>query len=297
MSAWREICVRATRSEVAQIESILEDHQAVAVTESAAEQTEEIFDLLDQQHRLWRSVRITGLFPAEVETQAVLSDLMAAGVASSDIELSAVADQDWVLHWQQAQRPLDFGQGLFICPPDEEPPAEATRVVLLAPGMAFGTGTHPTTAMCLRWIAARDWHADHSMLDFGCGSGVLAIATAKCGVNEILACDIDVSALAVARANAELNKVEQLQLCVNADLPNRQVDVIIANILLEPLIAEKAVIASHLKTGGELVLSGILSEQTARLIAAFAPEFTLEVSSTQDDWALLTGKKCNSVTP
>ena len=212
-------------------------------------------------------------------------------IADSDIEISTVADQDWVSRWQQAQRPLNFVHGLFICPPDMTPPAEATRIVTLAPGMAFGTGTHPTTEMCLRWIAARDWHQNASMLDFGCGSGVLAIATANCGAKEILACDIDTSALAVARANAELNKLDRVQLFANVDLPNRQVDVLIANILLEPLIAEKTAITDHLKTGGELVMSGILSEQTTRLITAFSPEFTLEVSATLDGWALVTGKK------
>ena len=291
MTNWREISVRVAREKVADIESIFEDNAALAVTVSSAEQTQEIFDLLDQQYRLWRFVEVTGLFAAEEDHKAVVETLAATGVAKAEIETKLIADQDWVLRWQQDQRPLDFGHGLFICAPQLNVPPAAKTVVTLEPGMAFGTGTHPTTAMCLSWIAARPWDAGMRVLDFGCGSGVLAIAASKCGAGRVWGCDIDPQALEVARANAGLNQTTHIPFYLNNDLPDIEADVLIANILLEPLISEKSTIHKHLKTGGVVVLSGILSDQTERLKSAFAPEFALEVICTEQDWALMFGQK------
>ena len=291
MAEWREISARVAKAEVDKIEKLFEDHAALAVTVSSAEHTQEIFDLLDQQYRLWRFVEVTGLFNASDKHEPVLVALVDAGLAEEDIEVSELADQDWVLRWQQAQQPLDFGHGLFICPPNVAPPPAADYIVLLEPGMAFGTGTHPTTAMCLKWIAARPWDGDIQMIDFGCGSGVLAIAASKCGAGKVCGCDIDAQALDVACANAALNGCIDIPFYLNNELPSGEADVLIANILLEPLISEKQKIMKHLKTGGVLVLSGILIDQTERLKSAFAPEFALELSCTEQDWALMVGEK------
>ena len=291
MAGWQAISVRVAKADVAALETLFEENAALAITISSGEQTQEIFDVLDQQYRLWRFVKVCGLFEQNTELDAIFTGLADYGLAKDDIETFELADQDWVARWQQDQRPLDFGHGLFICPPNVEPPPSAEQIVLLEPGMAFGTGTHPTTSMCLQWIAAHPWQARKTMIDFGCGSGVLAIAAAKCGAGDIYACDVDPQALAVARANADLNQLTQILFCANGDLPAIEVDVLIANILLEPLILEKRLIHRHLKAGGELVMSGILSDQTDRLIKAYAAEFSLEVTMLEQDWALLVGEK------
>ena len=283
--------MRVARENVADIESVFEESAALAVTVSSAEQTEEIFDLLDQQYRLWRFVEVTGLFTAEENHETIIDSLIATGVVKAELETRLIADQDWVLRWQQDQQPLDFGHGLYICSPKIEAPAAAQTVVLLEPGMAFGTGTHPTTAMCLSWIAARAWDEGMRVVDFGCGSGVLAIAASKRGAGQVCGCDIDTQALEVARANAVLNETCHVPFYLNKDLPAHEADVVIANILLEPLIAEKNTINKHMKTGGVVVLSGILSDQKERLKTAFAPEFALEVICTDQDWVLMVGEK------
>ena len=296
MAEWREISVRVASDGVEKVESIFTSRGALAVTVSSAEQTQEIFDLLDHQYRLWRFVQVTGLFSEDVDRESILVALRACGISGELIQVDELEDQDWVLRYQQAQKPLDFGHGLFLCPPDVTPPADAERIIVLEPGMAFGTGTHPTTRMCLRWIAAKHWHADTMAIDFGCGSGVLAIAMAKCGVGTILGCDIDPQAIEVARANAALNREGKIEFCLNDALspnpfPSDKANAIIANILLEPLINEKPNLDKHLKPGGELVLSGILDNQTDRLIGAFAPEFALEVTCVEEGWALVVGTK------
>ena len=296
MAEWREISVRVASAEADTVESIFTTCGALAVTVSSAEQTQEIFDLLDREYRLWRFVQVTGLFSEDVDCESILVALNDNGVSDEFVEVDELEDQDWVLRWQQAQKPLDFGHGLFICPPDVTPPADAERIIVLEPGMAFGTGTHPTTRMCLRWIAAKHWHDDSKAIDFGCGSGVLAIAMARCGAGNIVGCDIDPQAIEVARANASLNQVGQIKFCENDalppnPLPSDKVNAIIANILLEPLIKEKPHLDKHLQTGGELVLSGILDNQADRLIAEFAPEFALEVTSVEEGWALVVGTK------
>ena len=157
MASWREISARAEKAFVDRIEDIFTDYEAHAVTVSAAESTEEIFDHLDNEFRLWRHVEVVGLFAAEQDVSSILLALHAAGVAQRNIEIREVEDQDWVSRWQQQQKPLDFGHGLMICPPSMATTVSTSRKILLEPGMAFGTGTHPTTKMSLQWIAARDW--------------------------------------------------------------------------------------------------------------------------------------------
>ena len=292
MARWQEISTRVEKNLVDQIEDIYAAHNAAAVSVSAAETTEEIFDLLDNEFRLWRHVEVVGLFDAQQDVSTILLALsIVEGVAQKNIERREVEDQDWVSRWQQQQKPLDFGHGLVICPPSLAASVPGPRQILLEPGMAFGTGTHPTTKMCLQWIAARDWSQQETALDLGCGSGVLAMAMAKCGAGQVHACDIDPRALVVAQANVRENKLTNIDLGLNEELNLEKADVVVANILLEPLIAEKPLIEKTMSDGAELVMTGILTDQAETLVAAFEAEFALEIIATEQEWAMVGGRK------
>jgi len=295
MTTWTELAVRVAKTEVDSVELVLTDHEAVAITISSAEQTQAesdaVFDLLDNQLRLWRFVEVVGLFEEDFQLEPLINALAKAGVDRQHLLVKQVKDEDWVLRWQQEQKPLSFGQGLYVCPPNAELPKDAKQVIKLEPGMAFGTGTHPTTAMCLRWIATYPWQGDEIAIDFGCGSSVLAMAMSKCGAKDVYACDIDPTAIEVSQYNLKINEIENTSLYLNQDLPILRADILIANILLEPLIAEKSAIAARLNAGAAIAMSGILSAQAARLIAAYRHEFELELFETEHDWALVAGKK------
>jgi ribosomal protein L11 methyltransferase len=205
--------------------------------------------------------------------------------------LQAVVDQDWVRITQSQFEPIAITPTFWIVPSWHEPPAAATQVIRLDPGMAFGTGTHPTTRMCLRWIAQRG-DAAHAkvfqrVLDYGCGSGILAIAAALQGAVSVDAVDIDEAAVAATQANAKANNARLL-----AGLPDQAVgaySLVLANILATPLKLLAPLLCGHLAAGAPLVLSGILSRQTAELQAAYAPWLELSVADEDDGWVLLTG--------
>ncbi len=292
MTRWQEISTRVEKNLVDRIEDIYAAHDAAAISVSAAQTTEEIFDLLDNEFRLWRHVEVVGLFDAQQDVSTILLALsIVEGVAQKNIECREIEDQDWVSRWQHQQKPLDFGHGLVICPPSLAASVPSSRQILLEPGMAFGTGTHPTTKMCLQWIAARNWSQQETALDLGCGSGVLAMAMSKCGAGRVHACDIDPQALVVAEANVRKNAITNIDIALNADLSLEKADVVVANILLEPLIAEKSLIEKTMAAGAELVMTGILADQAETLVAAFEAEFALKIVSTEQDWALVAGRK------
>jgi ribosomal protein L11 methyltransferase len=207
--------------------------------------------------------------------------------------LAPVDDQDWVRLTQQQFAPVPVTDGFWIVPSWHATPADARRVIRLDPGLAFGTGTHPTTRMCLRWIAegAGDatWRRAGRVLDYGCGSGILAIAAALHGAGQVLGVDIDDAAVAATRANAQANGVE-----VEAALPDRAVgehDLVLANILATPLTLLAPLLSARLAPGGWLVLAGILERQTEALCAAYAPWIELAPSDRADGWVLLVGRR------
>lgn len=291
MTMWREICVRVAKAQVERVEDILQSNGAVAVTISSAEKSEEIFDVLDNEFRLWRYVEVVGLFDEDFEYDGVLITLAAEGLAQSSVSVRELAEQDWVLRWQNEQRPLWFGNGLYLCPPNSQAPTDAKYIIELEPGMAFGTGTHATTAMCLQWIAAQSWNGTEIAIDFGCGSAVLAIAMAKCGAKSVYGCDIDPTAIDVSKQNIKINRTRNVSVSENTELPALKANVLVANILLEPLISEKPAILARTTAGARIVLSGILTPQVTQLIAAFEPEFELALVNSQEDWALVAGTK------
>jgi ribosomal protein L11 methyltransferase len=235
----------------------------------------------------WQRSRVLALFATQAAADEALRVLSAQDFfnACQVLGVSPVPDQDWVRLTQSQFAPVDITPEFWIVPTWHEPPAQATRFIRLDPGLAFGTGTHPTTRMCLRWIA-RHAPAGQRVLDYGCGSGILAIAAARFGAAQVDAIDIDPAAVQSTLANAQANGVR-----LDAGLPDQargQYQVVLANILATPLKLLAPLLCSLVAPGGSLVLAGILERQAGELKAAYAPHARLEVSDTEDGWVLMT---------
>jgi ribosomal protein L11 methyltransferase len=199
-----------------------------------------------------------------------------------------VEDQDWVRLTQSQFAPVDITPDFWIVPTWHEPPAQAKQIIRLDPGLAFGTGTHPTTRMCLRWIASHDLQGQR-VLDYGCGSGILAIGAAKHGATRIDAVDIDEAAVTSTQLNAQANAV-----VLNAgspELAQGTYQTVLANILATPLKVLAPLLCAHVQAGGHLVLAGILERQAQELQQAYAPWVALNVADAQDGWILMTATK------
>lgn len=234
----------------------------------------------------WQRSRVIALFAERAEADEA-AQLLAAqdffeGCRILGIEV--LEDQDWVRLTQSQFAPVEITPEFWIVPTWHEPPAQAKEVIRLDPGLAFGTGTHPTTRMCLRWIAAHGGAG--RVLDYGCGSGILAIGAAKFGATEVIGVDIDQAAVDSTVLNAEANHVTLV-----AGLPEAAqgvFDVVLANILATPLKVLAPLLCAHVKAGGHLVLAGILERQAEELTAAYAPYCKLSVADTEDGWILMT---------
>ena len=246
---------------------------------------------------LWRDTRITGLFPAGVDFEQLRGDLVdSLGIVALPAhDISDLADRAWEREWLKDFAPMQFGRRLWVCPGDMRADAVDAVMVRLDPGLAFGTGTHATTALCLEWLDGLDL-AGSSMLDYGCGSGILAIAALRLGGSEATAMDVDPQAVTATRANALRNAVaERLTVVAGAEDIAGDFDVVVANILAGPLIDLAGPIAGRVKPGRWLALSGILFEQVDDVRAAYAPwiEFDDPVLREQggQTWARLTGRR------
>jgi ribosomal protein L11 methyltransferase len=236
----------------------------------------------------WQRSRLVALFAQESQAQEA-AVMLAAHVffeGCQVVAISAVPDQDWVRLTQSQFAPVEITPEFWIVPTWHEPPAQAREVIRLDPGLAFGTGTHPTTRMCLRWLATHPVK-HHRVLDYGCGSGILAIGAVKMGAQQVDAVDIDDAAVTASVLNAHANHV-----VLNAGLPELaqgKYQTVLANILATPLKVLAPLLCSHLAAGGHLVLAGILARQEEELIQAYAPYLTLSVADREDGWILMTG--------
>ena len=239
----------------------------------------------------WQRSRIVALFATEPQAEEARDLLQAqeffAGCAV--LGISPVADQDWVRPTQSQFAPVDITPDFWIVPTWHEPPAQATRTIRLDPGLAFGTGTHPTTRMCLRWIARQPEGSLGRVLDYGCGSGILAIGAAKFGAQEIDAVDIDPAAVESSQQNAQANGVQMRSGL--PDLAQGSYQTVLANILATPLQVLAPLLCSHVAAGGHLVLAGILERQADELKAAYAPYLPLQVADAEDGWILMTAQR------
>jgi len=242
----------------------------------------------------WRHSRVVALFADQAAAEAAAAVMLArfGGQGVSIDALREVADQDWVRLTQSQFEPVAITEQFWIVPSWHAVPPTATRTIRLDPGLAFGTGTHPTTRMCLRWIAR---HADalaaswHRTLDYGCGSGVLAIAAALHGARGIDAVDIDEAAIEAARANAGANGVDLR--CGPPELAHGAYDLVLANILATPLKLLAPLLTARVAPGGRLVLAGILDRQADELAAAYAPGLALGVADREDGWILMAAQR------
>ena len=239
----------------------------------------------------WARSRVVALFPIQpaAEEAARLLALQDFFQGCEVTEVAAVPDQDWVRLTQSQFEPVPVTPSFWIMPTWHEVPAEAQTVIRLDPGLAFGTGTHPTTRMCLRWTAA---HAPVGprVLDYGCGSGILAIGAALHGASEVDAVDIDEAAVGATQANAAANGVA-LNAVGLPDVAKGVYDTVLANILATPLKVLAPLLCAHVAPGGALVLAGVLERQTTELQAAYAEYLKLEVADTEDGWVLLVARR------
>jgi ribosomal protein L11 methyltransferase len=246
----------------------------------------------------WQSSRLTALFAQEAQAQEAAALLSAQDFFTDCQVLGAVAvpEQDWVRLTQSQFAPVAITPTFWIVPSWHEPPAQAQVIIQLDPGLAFGTGTHPTTRMCLQWLAAQGQAGSTSapqalgrVLDYGCGSGILAIGAAKFGAGQVDAVDIDPAAVQATMMNAQVN-----QASLKAGLPDLAqgvYDTVLANILATPLKVLAPLLCAHVAQGGHLVLAGILARQADELKAAYAPYLALSVSDEQEGWVLMTAQK------
>ncbi len=234
----------------------------------------------------WQRSRVIALFAERAQADDACNLLQAQDFfeGCKILGIEALEDQDWVRLTQSQFAPVEITPEFWIVPTWHEPPAQAKEVIRLDPGLAFGTGTHPTTRMCLRWIAGHG--AAGRVLDYGCGSGILAIGAAKFGATDVIAVDIDQAAVDSTVLNAQANEV-----ALSAGLPEAaqgEFDVVLANILATPLKVLAPLLRAHVKPGGHLVLAGILERQADELKAAYAPYCTLSVADSEDGWILMT---------
>ena len=239
----------------------------------------------------WRRTVLTALLEAAADPAAVLREAAdALGVAAPPVlALRAVADQDWVRLTQSQFEPIPIGDRLVITPSWHEPGDDGRISIELDPGLAFGTGSHPTTRLCLQWLE-RSLPAGATVIDYGCGSGILAIAAARLGASRVTGVDIDPQALVATRDNAARNRVE-VEVRASADPRPEPADVVVANILSSPLKLLAPVLTDLVRPGGSLVLSGVLERQVDEVAAAYAPRLAMTVAGIVDGWACLAATK------
>ena len=245
---------------------------------------------------LWQNSRLTALFAADVDAQLVIlafTDLMQrADVTVPSVTSDLLEDKDWIRAWMDSYHPIQFGKRLWICPSWHTPPQPDAVNLMLDPGLAFGTGTHQTTALCMRWLDGLDLHGKR-IVDYGCGSGILGLAGILLGAHYMMGVDIDPQALYATRQNAERNNITaaQYDVYLPEDTPALQADVLVANILAGPLIQLRDQILAHLKPGGQLALSGIIKNQVDDVVAAYAPLVSDIEIAYDEDWARITGHR------
>lgn len=243
---------------------------------------------------LWQNSRLTALFSADIDAQLVMlafTDLMQqADVTVPVMTSDLLEDKDWIRAWMDSYHPIQFGERLWICPSWHQPPQPDAVNLMLDPGLAFGTGTHQTTALCMRWLDGLDLQGKR-IVDYGCGSGILGLAGIMLGARYMMGVDIDPQALYATRQNAERNGITSVQYDVYLpeDTPALHADVLVANILAGPLIQLRDQILAHLKPGGQLALSGIIRNQVEDVVAAYAPLINDIEIAYDEDWARITG--------
>ena len=290
---WIQLRVSTTEEKAEQVSDMLMGWGAQAVSFLDAHDTP-IYEPMPGEVIYWTNTVVVGLFDAEHPMDKVVKQLQQVSFFKDgvDYKLEQLEDKDWEREWMDNFHPIKFGRRLWVCPSWRDIPDPTAVNVMLDPGLAFGTGTHPTTALCMQWLDATI-EPQQTVVDFGCGSGILGIAALKLGAKRVVGVDIDPQAIEASQANAKRNNVEgQIELYLPKDQPaNFQADVVVANILAGPLADLKAVISSYVKPGGKLALSGILHSQAQGVIDAYSDEFSFDPVAEQDEWVRLSARK------
>jgi len=293
MMPWIQLKLNATSENAEDIGELLMESGALSATFTDSHDTP-IFEPAPGETRLWGDTDITGLYDAATDMSGVLAQLKQSPLLSDNfaLKIEPLEDKDWEREWMDNFHPMKFGERLWICPSWKPVPDPDAVNVMLDPGLAFGTGTHPTTALCLTWLDGQDLQ-DKVVIDFGCGSGILAIAALKLGAKRVIGIDIDPQAITASRDNAQRNNVsEQLELYLPADLPDGILaDVLVANILAGPLRELSGSIEALIKDQGLLALSGILEQQADELIEVYGQWFKMDKAVIKEEWARLSGIK------
>ncbi len=292
----KQICIEVDREHLEAIEQAFVELGALSVSILDASNTP-IFEPLSNDAPVWPRMILSALFATEVPIEELTQMLSGLLDRKINLEISNFADKDWIQALIDDFQPMRFGQRLWICPSWHRPRDYHAINVRLDPGLAFGTGTHPTTAMCLEWLDAHPPIGD-DIIDYGCGSGVLAIAALKLGAKQAWAVDIDPQALLATKKNARQNQLGPaiLNIVEPENLPKIKVDIVIANILARPLIEMRLRLTEVIKPGGKIILSGILSEQIEAVTKAYPEEIEWLSATTRDQWALLEGQRLKSLT-
>jgi ribosomal protein L11 methyltransferase len=287
---WIQIFINTIKNNVDEISDLLFDVGCLSVTYTNAGDAP-VFELKPGDINYWQDTTVVGLFDAAVDTDLITTFLQGQPIFAAGLNhrFEQVEDKDWEREWMDNFHPMQFGQRLWICPSWRDVPNPNACNVMLDPGLAFGTGTHETTALCLEWLESIDL-TGKTVVDFGCGSGILAIAALKLGASHAIGIDIDPKAITASKENAERNDVAGLaewHLLDNA--PTCNADIVVANILAGPLIALKQLVCSYANINGAVVLSGILEEQVESVEAEYAELLTLDTSSQKGQWMRVSG--------
>ncbi|MDP4491843.1 50S ribosomal protein L11 methyltransferase [Vibrio sp. AH4] len=291
---WIQIKLNATNDNAEAIgDMLMEETGAVSVTFLDAQDTP-VFEPLPGETRLWGDTDVVALYEADMDTSLILQQIKASNMLAEGFahKVEQVEDKDWEREWMDNFHPMQFGRRLWICPSWREVPDPQAVNVMLDPGLAFGTGTHPTTALCLEWLDNLDL-TGKTVIDFGCGSGILAIAAIKLGAAKVIGIDIDPQALLASKDNAARNGVEdQIEVYLPKDQPEGLLaDVVVANILAGPLRELSPIIKGLLKPGGQLAMSGILDTQAESVAEFYRDDLELDPIAEKSEWCRISGRK------
>jgi ribosomal protein L11 methyltransferase len=290
--AWHQISIITNENTAPKLADFFSNLGAVSVTYMDAED-EPVYEPGIGETKIWSNTQVIALFELDAEPE-LIKTLVFQQFKNDELhdwQHEAVADQEWERAWMEYYKPMKFADKLWVCPTNQEQFEAGTVCLTLDPGLAFGTGTHPTTALCLEWLASHDL-ADKTVIDYGCGSGILAVAAILLGANIAHAVDIDPQAITATQCNAIKNNVQDKIKCyLPEQLHPFQADIVLANILAKPLIDMSEQICALLVSGGQLVLSGILREQAESVISAYQQNINFNPLIQQEDWIRLDGVK------
>jgi len=291
---WIQIKLNATNQNAEQIgDMLMEETGALSVTFLDAKDNP-VFEPLPGETRLWGDTDILALYDAESDTNWVVEQIKASNmlVEGFAYKVEQLEDKDWEREWMDNFHPMKFGERLWICPSWRDIPDPEAVNVMLDPGLAFGTGTHPTTALCLEWLESIDL-TGKTVIDFGCGSGILAIAAIKLGAEKVVGIDIDPQALVASKENADRNGVaDQLEVYLPENQPEGLIaDVVVANILAAPLRELSPIIKGLIKPNGQLAMSGVLDTQAEDVATYYRDELHIDPIASQTEWCRISGRK------